>query len=213
MNISESHISYPSSGRYFILGDLSPDKHLIIALHGHGHLAAYFIQKFKNLDLDKYVIVCPEAPNRYYKNGTEGRVGATWMTKEDRLTDIQNYISLLDNTLDELKSNQNFNSISLLGFSQGGATASRWLAYGKHQFDKFLLWATVFPPDMDPEYCEKFNHSANYFVFGTKDDYYSENKVKKHFEELNKLNLRFELIIFDGTHDINEETLQSIFHS
>ncbi|MBD3636723.1 MAG: alpha/beta fold hydrolase [Crocinitomicaceae bacterium] len=212
MKTSETHISYRTRGRYFSLGELEDGKHLLIALHGYGYLAEYFIRKFHGVDTEKYVVICPEGPHRFYQSGTNGRVGASWMTKEDRLTDIQNYVNFLDTLLENLKDKTQFKSITLLGFSQGGATASRWLAYGKHTFDRFILWATVFPPDMDRQYCEKFNNSTNYFVFGTKDEYYTPDKVHEHFHELNQMNIPFEMLNFNGNHDIHEETLLSILH-
>ena len=161
----EHHITFQKTGRYFVHGDLQNGKHLLIALHGYGHLAEYFIRKFHAIDSDKHVVVCPEGPHRFYLKASSGRVGASWMTKEDRLTDIKDYVNFLDTLLTDLKSKFEFASVTLLGFSQGGATACRWLAYGNHKFDKFILWATVFPPDMEAEYTEKFGHSRNFFVF------------------------------------------------
>lgn len=207
--ISEHHIQFQKTGRYFVQGKIEEGKHLLIALHGYGYLAEFFIRKFHCLS-DQYIVVCPEGPHRFYQSGTGGRVGASWMTKEDRLNDIKDYVNFLDTLLSDLKSNTKFASVTLLGFSQGGATASRWLAYGSHQFDRFILWATVFPPDMEPEYCEKFNQSRNYFVFGTKDEYYAIETIHNHFTELERLNIPFEMLNFDGNHNIDEETLLSI---
>lgn len=212
MQTSEQTIEFQKSGRYFTLGKIEDEKILLIALHGYGYLAEYFIKKFQNVDLEKYVVVCPEAPHRFYRSGNSGRVGASWMTKEDRLNDIKDYVTFLDTLLDSLKSETKFSSITLLGFSQGGATACRWLAYGKHSFDRFILWATVFPPDMEKEYSNKFKSSNNYFIFGTKDEYYSQDKVQQHFEALIQLNIPFEMRNFDGTHTIHEETLLSILN-
>jgi predicted esterase len=210
MNSIEHHIKFTKSGRYFTHGEMSDGKELIIALHGYGHLAAFFIKKFHQIDTSKYVIVCPEGLNRYYQNGTHGRVGASWMTKEDRENDIQDYITFLDTLLDHLKSECSFSKITLVGFSQGGATASRWLAYGHHNFDRFILWATVFPPDMEKEYTSKFNESENFFVFGSEDEYYSPAIVEDHFKEIQALELNFQMINFEGKHNIHQETLLNI---
>ena len=108
MESTEGHITFQKKGRYFTLGNLADGKHLLIALHGYGYLAKYFINKFKELDLDKYVILCPEGLSRFYQSGTEGRVGASWMTKEDRQTDIEDYVNYLDAALDSFKSTCNF---------------------------------------------------------------------------------------------------------
>ena len=212
VQFSEQSIEFQKRGRYFTLGNIEDGKSLLIALHGYGYLAEYFIRKFQNVDLEKYVVVCPEAPHRFYQSGNSGRVGASWMTKEDRRNDIKDYVTFLDTLLNSLKTTAQFESITLLGFSQGGATACRWLAYGQHTFDRLILWATVFPPDMEKEYLIKFRSSDNYFVFGMKDEFYSSDKVREHFEELNLLNIPFEMRNFDGTHTIHEETLLSILN-
>ena len=210
MSLSESHIKFQKNGRYFTLGEPADGKELLIALHGYGYLAQYFSRKFNAVDLDKYVVIIPEGLHRFYHSGTSGRVGASWMTKEDRLSDIEDYISFLDALLIHLKSEFSFKSVTLLGFSQGGATASRWLAYGSHNFDKFILWATVFPPDMEKSYTQRFNQSANFFVFGTKDEYYSQEIVNEHFGEMKKMQLNFQMLTFEGRHDIHPETLNAV---
>lgn len=209
---SEFHFSTQKTSRYYVHGEIKNGRHLLIALHGYGHLAEFFIRKFNGINTDKYVVICPEGLHRFYLKGTNGRVGASWMTKIDRENDIKDYIHQLDTLLEQLKNQAEFAGISLLGFSQGGATASRWLAYGKHSFDRFILWATVFPPDMEKEYCEKFNNSKNYFVFGTKDEYYTIETIREHFKELKSMNIQFEMLTFDGNHTIHEETLLSILN-
>lgn len=209
---SEHHITYQTKGRFYLHGDPTKAKKLLIVLHGYGYLAQYFIRKFKHIENEDICVLCPEAPHRFYQAGTNGRVGASWMTKEDRLTDIENYISFLDATLSHLKSQHTFESFHLIGFSQGGATASRWLAYGAHQFDTFTLWATVFPPDMEKSYHPKINQSRNYFVFGTKDEYYTLEKVNEHFDEIQNKGLNFQMLNFEGGHDIDRETLDKLLH-
>lgn len=213
MSISESHIKFEKNGRFYTLGKPENGKELILALHGYGHLAQFFSRKFSEIDLEKYVIVIPEGLHRFYHSGTKGRVGASWMTKEDRIADIEDYISFLNTLMTQLKAEVKYSKITLLGFSQGGATASRLLAYGKHDFDKFILWAAVFPPDMEKEYNEKFNQSSNYFVFGTNDEYYSKNVVDEHYHEMQKTSLNFQMLTFDGKHDIHSETLISVLNN
>jgi predicted esterase len=98
----------------------------------------------------------------------------------------------------------------LLGFSQGGATASRWHSLGNFKADKFVLWAAVFPPDMSVEVANIYSESQNKFVIGTEDEYYSEAKIAEHLMDLNAKGLNFELIKFKGTHDIDQETLLNL---
>lgn len=205
----EHHLSTVVTARYFTHGNPSA-KTLIVALHGYGQLASYFIKKFEFLDPDTYYVVVPEAQHRFYLNGTEGRVGASWMTKEDRETDIRNYIVFLDNVLLHTTKNRTFDHQILLGFSQGGATASRLMVLGKHKFDVFILWAAVFPPDMQPGYGTNFGQTKNYIVFGDRDKYYPEDKIVKETGQIKKAGLNFEIRKFDGEHTIDSATLLNI---
>jgi len=196
--------------RYSTMGDPKKAEHLIIALHGYGQLSPYFVRKFRGLDPSTYYVVCPEGLHRFYLSGTSGRVGASWMTKEARESDIQDYLNYLDQLMDQLTAQHTFKNMTLLGFSQGGATASRWIAYGQHQFNRFLLWAAVFPPDMNPDFIPRFNGSKNYWVIGTADEFIDENKANEYFQSLQNQLKQVEFVKFDGKHDIHLETLKGL---
>lgn len=207
--MSTNAFKYQKTGRYSTFGNPAVAKHILIALHGYGQLAPFFIRKFNQLDPNQYFVVCPEGPHRFYRNGTSGRVGASWMTKEERETDIQDYILFLDQLMDHVITENSFEKKTLLGFSQGGATASRWLAYGRYQFDQFLLWAAVFPPDMDAHFIPRFESSENFWIIGDQDEFISMAKAKNYFEELKKQLKRIEFVNFEGTHDIDAATLNT----
>ena len=118
--------------RYFTYGDPSKPKIALYVLHGYGQLAEYFMRKFHKLD-ESFFIIAPEGMHRFYVNGTSGRVGASWMTKEARAIDISDTIGWLDKLEEEVNSIHTFDKKIILGFSQGGATAARWSAYGKNK--------------------------------------------------------------------------------
>ena len=142
----EKKIIVSKTMRYFTIGDINKADKLIYVLHGYGQLASYFLKSFEKLS-DSYLIIAPEGMHRFYLNGTSGRVGASWMTKEAREIDIfentQN-LNKLNNTFDK-----KFKKTIILGFSQGGATAARWFFNNSKKFDQLILWASVFPPEID----------------------------------------------------------------
>lgn len=205
----EKRINIKIGARYFTHGNPNAEN-LIVVLHGYGHLASYFIKKFEFLNPENYFVVAPEGLHRFYLNGTGGRVGASWMTKEDRVNDIKNYVHYLDEILNEVNSTNQFKRKILVGFSQGGATASRYIAFGKNSFDQFILWAAVFPPDLSNEINSKFASSKNYFVVGNRDPYYNEQQITDHIVQLRSEKLQIELIKFEGEHEINSDVLLSI---
>jgi predicted esterase len=210
MDYKTNQIPYMTTGRYTTHGDPKTAKTLFIALHGYGQLSTFFIRKFRQLPASDFFVICPEGPHRFYQKGSSGRVGASWMTKEDRLNDIQNYLTFLDTLLDNLTTDGQFDRIVLLGFSQGGATAARWLAHTKLTIDHFILWAAVFPPDLGPISANELPSIKNTFVIGDEDEFITIDQANKQHNDLLRQQLPFEFVIFKGTHDINFETLYNI---
>ena len=188
------------------LSDIAKSKILLIVLHGYGQLGAYFIRKFKQRS-NEYYIVAPESMHHFYLKGSSGRVGASWMTKEAREIDIEDNNKYLDAVLESLKSKKSFEKIMLLGFSQGGATAARWSAQ-RNDIDQLILWASIFPPDLEKSSFSHFKKGT--FVIGKQDEFYDEAAQK--IEISNYKNLGFEIIEYDGKHDIEVATLQKIFY-
>lgn len=85
------------------------------------------------LDDGSAFIVAPEALNKFYVKGFSGKLGVTWMTKEDRLHEIEDYCCFLQKVYDEVTSGiPEKVEITLLGFSQG----CRWAAIKKPRISK-----------------------------------------------------------------------------
>jgi predicted esterase len=180
-------------------------------LHGQGQLAQYFIKKFESLEKHDAMIVAPEGLSHYYLNGFNGRVGATWMTKENRLTDIGNYITYLNSVYEALNLPPNIKT-TVLGFSQGAATACRWVTDGKIKFDRLILWGGVFPPDMNFEAGhDMLKQKKIISVNGSHDPFMTEEKFKEMRNLSERLKITPTEIQFDGGHDIHEETLLYLF--
>jgi len=195
--------------RYFQSNEPSEHiKNVYFVCHGHGMLAYYFLKKFEGLFDSETIVVAPEGLSRYYLDGFSGRVGATWMTKEERLTDIHNYVTYLDTVFQEVINHCPNARITLLGFSQGSATASRWLMHGKNHFDRLVLWAGIFPPDLPFELSEqKLKNTEVTFVYGKNDPYLSEQKMNEQRDIASKLGVEAQELVFDGAHEIDNATL------
>jgi predicted esterase len=208
------YISIPYKARYFTHGNFSEKtKNIWFVCHGYGQLAEYFIKKFHTLNTEENFVIAPEGLHRFYLNGHYGRVGASWMTKEDRLTDIDNYIHYLD-CIYQANIKNTTAKIILLGFSQGAATASRWAAFGYSKFDKLILWAGVFPPDLPFEDCfVKINNLKPLLVVGTKDEFISAEELNEKTKWLDKEKINYKLIQFEGRHDIDNNVLIEIYQN
>lgn len=202
----EYQFIHPKTYRYRILNEGANSSKVLYVLHGYGQLTEFFIRKFQALK-DEYLIVAPEGMHRFYLKGATGRVGASWMTKEARETDISDNLSYLDALDAHLSSTYQFETKYLLGFSQGGATAARWNQLGNSTFDAIILWASVFPPDL-PNNIEQDLQQKNYFVIGDEDEFYSSENQEKLIEEY--LAKNYKIKRYKGRHNIVNNTLTEI---
>lgn len=181
-----------------------------ICLHGYGQLASYFSKKFEVLDPEKHLVIVPEAQSRFYLNGVgliNKRVGATWMTKEDRDTDINDYVAYLNDIKDSYTSKlpKNVKWI-VFGFSQGAATACRWIQMGNINPDHLVLYAGIFPPDLD---VKEFGNKSftSWQLRGDEDEFWNEKTKKENETVLEKLKQKPNWIFFKGKHKVYAEVL------
>lgn len=214
--MQELQVSFNISARYFKLGEISlQTKAVWFVLHGYGHLAKYFLKKFEPMKNHGVCVIAPEGLSRFYledvntRNQTgNNRVGATWMTRENRLMDIENYISYLNTVYKtELDSHPNI-SVTILGFSQGAATASRWAVQGSNRYDSLILWSGIFPNDMDFEKSKEILKTKKVVqVYGSKDPFLTDARIGEMNGLAEKLGITTAPIVFEGGHEIHEGTL------
>jgi len=205
----------PKTARIFSLGEISRHtKNIWIVLHGYAYHAKYFLKKFECLEDKQTVVFAPEGLNRFYKDGLTGKVGASWMTKEDRENEIKDYINYLDNLYEYIENkSEDFSNvkINVLGFSQGVATQCRWLAHKKSKADNIIIWASNFPHDFDYENdVDIFHQANNIIVYGLQDPFLNGDHIEVYEKLLNKHKIKHQLLTFEGKHEINEALLLEI---
>ncbi len=213
-NKNKTYLQTERTGRFFTLGQLNEKTEFIwFVLHGYGQLANYFIEKFAVISDVKNFIVAPEALNRFYLKGFSGRIGATWMTKEEREHEIHDYVKFLNSVYEQIRDNIDLQKIkiNLLGFSQGAHTAVRWLLKGNIQPENLILWSGSFPADNEiAENIDLLNATKIFMVIGNKDEFIDEKSINVEEKRLLSLGLKYGLIPFDGGHEIEKETLLNL---
>ena len=150
------HLSVPRSARVWTWGPDEADD-IWIVLHGYRQLAGRFIRRFEPLVASGVRVIAPEGLSRFYldeaggSHGPEARIGATWMTREDREAEIRDYVGYLDRVHRSYCVRPGASSVrvTVLGFSQGVHTASRWLSFGTPPLDRIVLWGARLPSDLD----------------------------------------------------------------
>lgn len=206
-------ISFEFNARYEVLGKASEAiEEVWFVCHGHGQLAKYFIKKFECINDGKTLIVAPEGLFRYYLQGFTGRVGATWMTKEDRLSDIDNYLVYLSAVMEKVKQGLSPSvKTTLFGFSQGAATISRFATQTNVAFDRLILWAGIFPPDLPPlESTRRLSDKQTFLVFGNQDKFATPERIAEQENIAEQIKVTPERITFEGEHELYENVILQI---
>ena len=202
--MTEQHISFEQKRRYY-QNDLAGKQKILIALHGYGQLAQFFYKKISFLSEDWGILV-PEGPHRFYLEATSGRVGASWMTKEWRAQDIEDNIAYLQQLIEKVRAEHPHTTFHLLGFSQGGATAARLFQRCPELFAQLILWASVFPPDLEKQVFP--TEKKLDFVLGKQDPYFDNDNQLKVLHEY--VTLGFKTHTFQGLHDLDQHMLLSL---
>jgi predicted esterase len=134
------------------------------------------------------------------------------MTTEDRENEIADYVAYLDSLVRRLATEVSPQaSVTALGFSQGAATVSRWVAAARPSLKALILWGGLLPPEFKTvETLGGLTAQPLRFVVGTQDRYFGQELVTKEIERLAALQISVETTRFDGGHTIEEATLRSL---
>jgi predicted esterase len=208
INMHSHHITVTKTARYYTLGSLGPEiKEIWFVIHGWAQLAERYLSSFAALDDSTRFIIAPEALNKFYLKVGKPEVGATWMTREDRETEITDYVAYLNTLYDSFSLNDYNAKIVVLGFSQGVATVSRWMFKNPRKADTLIFYAGEPGNELqNPESTACFDKTKNYFIWGTEDPFINELNTPRFKTMLPG----FEFISFAGKHEINTEVLAGL---
>ena len=210
----DSHkIKIEKTAHYYTIG--TPGQHIKnfwIVCHGYGQLASRVIQKFEGLEDDETFILAPEGFSRFYWNGVYGEVAASWMTKKDRLDEIEDYANYLSILYHQFRNQLPENiRINLLGFSQGTATQCRWIMKTFPEFHNLILWAGLMPEDLDYRpYKSYFENKNILFIYGLDDQYVTQERLDWQHRFAKEQGIKYITKTFEGKHVINRAVLKSI---
>jgi predicted esterase len=215
----EHHIAVTRTARYYTLGEpTSRLREVWFVLHGHGQLAFYFIRHFAPRSDDTRLIVAPEALSRFYvqhgsgRESVKPRIGATWMTREDRLTEISDYVGYLDALYDQVFASVHraVVRVLVLGFSQGVATACRWLCRGRARAETLVLWAGPLPTELDADSVGPLRGTRIVRVLGDRDELAASDALDAETARLRDLRLEGPLMRFHGGHELAAAVLAAL---
>ena len=187
-----------------------------VLLHGYGQRAEDFLDRASALAGDDRLLVAPEALSRFYVDEMDAHrtVGASWMTRAEREHEIQDYVAYLDAVVAHLREQRAEGtepSLCVLGFSQGAATASRWVLLGEVAVDRLVLWAGDLAHDMDlAAHADRLRALDLTVVVGARDRWIDDDRVQALRDRLAAHEIDATVRTFDGGHRLDDETLQRV---
>lgn len=211
MEKQEHHIKVQRTARYYTAGELNENtKEVWIVLHGWGQLARTFFKEFEALQNPNRFFIAPEALNRFYLKIGQPEVGATWMTSENRNLEINDYVNYLNDLYNKLLRAKipTETKVTVLGFSQGATTLSRWLAETNNRIDRVILYAGEPAVELQNEQGAKaFSRAENYYFIGSRDHIFTQERLSVFRPFLPN----FQFVEYEGSHKISGEILKSVF--
>ncbi|WP_412069981.1 alpha/beta hydrolase [Rubrivirga sp. IMCC43871] len=224
------HIAAVKTARYAVLGpEVGPVSEVWLACHGYGQLAPYVARHFRAVERPGRLVVVPEALSRFYLDAPgrreprsrERRVGASWMTREDREHDIADVVRYLDDVFVAACTRADADPLAVplvgFGFSQGTASIARWLARSplvarrERRARRLVLWGGGLPPDLDLAANAGWLADAGVtLVAGDRDGFATPARVIEQEARLRDADIPFESIAFAGEHRLNDRVLREL---
>jgi predicted esterase len=203
----------PRTMHCYTLGTTGPEtKHCWLALHGYGQLARYFLRRFDVIAGPDTVVVAPEAAARFYLDAEGKSVGASWMTREHRLTDIEDNLIYLNELYARLTATLPPECrFVAFGFSQGCATLMRWVLHTQPPLRALILYAGSIPEDLP--YAAHREYLAGFpvfLVYGDQDEYLTPTATEEYMALLDRIGLEVQVRTFAGTHAVEREVLRGL---
>lgn len=214
---SVRHLEVVRTARVPCRGALGPaTREAWIACHGYGQLAADFLRQLEPLAAPDRALLAPEGLNRFYLDPTdrpaaERRVGATWMTREDRERDIADTVRYLEAVAAEARAAAPAARLVGLGFSQGAAAIARWAVTSSLPLARLVLWGAGPPEDLDLDRARRRLPSIPVaLVAGERDDYATPARIAAAAAALRALGATVAVLAFPGGHRLDAATLARV---
>jgi len=162
-----------------------------MVLHGYGQLASRLLRSLESLATPSRLVVAPEGLSRFYLEAGTGRVGASWMTKEDRAQEVEDYLAYLDQVRAALIPPV---PLTVLGFSQGVATAPVPV--------RLVCWGGLVPDEIAAASLVPIRLT---YVVGEQEEWAPVSAVEAQAAGFRAGGVLVDVIRFEGGHEIRPE--------
>ena len=197
---TEHRLTVSRSARCYTQGGAAPTEAWLL-LHGYGQLASRFLRGFESVATPTRLVVAPEGLSRFYLEAGAGKVGASWMTREDRASEITDYLGYLAQVRRELIPQV---PLTVLGFSQGVATAARYAVASTPAPVRLICWGGLVPEEIAPK---RLGAIRVTLVVGEREEWAPPAAVEAQAATLRAAGVVAEVLRFNGGHEIRPEVV------
>ncbi|MGW9686085.1 alpha/beta hydrolase [Flagellimonas sp. 2504JD1-5] len=209
----EKTVSYTATNTYITSNSLNENtKNVWIVFHGIGYLSRYFVRYFEVLDPEENYIIAPQAPSKYYLKNEYKYVGASWLTKENTVTETENVLNYMDAVWEAEEVPSNCNLI-IFGFSQGVSIALRWMVTRKIKCSQLVLYAGSIPNELQKEQLNFIDWKTTKVkvIYGKSDEFLKGKTLAKEEKKLKVLfGNNVNVMTFEGGHELKPEVIQNM---
>jgi predicted esterase len=191
----EHRLTVSRSARCFSQGGEAAAEAWVV-LHGYGQLASRFLRSLESLATPSRLVVAPEGLSRFYLDAGGGKVGASWMTKEDRVPEIEDYLGYLEQVRATVVPPV---SLTILGFSQGVATAARWAVRTSPAPVRLIAWGGLVPDEITAASLVPIQLT---YVVGEREEWAPPTAVEAQASTFRAAGVSVTVQRFDGGHEI-----------
>lgn len=205
------HIITRRTARVYSEGVLSDKtKAIWLIAHGYGMLAQFFMRKFDCLQPEEHYLVVPEALSKAYLEGFSGKVGAIWMTSEDRESEIDDYIHYLNLVYEQFIAPHRRAGVQVIafGFSQGSTTICRWANAHPDKFDRLMVWGGAVPEDVLSD-LHFASHPVDICV-GNNDPFIPRERMEEYLQRSRSMLPEVRFHLYEGGHEIETTLLMAL---
>lgn len=207
---TEKSVSYTTREPYFTLG--SPRQgsgNTWVVFHGIGQLARYFLRNFTHLDLTRNYVLAPQAPSLYYTSDTYDRVGASWLTRENTASQMENLLAYLDGMAAE-EGLKECNNLIVFGYSQGVSVLCRWVARRRITCKRIILYAGRVPSELSSGDFEHLPESCRVELYHGDSDPMADKWGRKELADHARavFGSRLEIVNYRGGHEIQRKWIR-----
>ena len=219
----EHHLTTARTARYYTLGaPLAETKRVWFVLHGYAQLAGRFLRHFNGIVPADTLIVAPEALSRFYLELPRAdrkhmeRIGAAWMTREDRDADISDTRAWLDSVyrtvMDDIaRATDGLPEVTIMAFSQSVAITMRWIAGGVAKPSRVIMWAGSLATDVEPDAFRAGLGNADVLLVAGERDLFLTEKTRPLIRgQWDALGIPVREILYDGVHEVDPVMLAEL---